>query len=73
MLAAWSALFSIALSRTPAESINRQLKFAGTTLNSSAITATKMAGSGARVARSGLKPVHKRVKANVVRLRKKAR
>ncbi len=73
MLSAWSSMLSIASSRTPAQSLERQLKLAGTTISNSAVAAAKIADSGARVARSGLKPVHKRVKANVVRLRKKSR
>ena len=37
MLSAWSAMWSIASSRSPAESLNRQLKFAGTTISDSAV------------------------------------
>lgn len=73
MLSGWSALMSIAASRTPAQSVERQTKFVSDTIGDSVVAAKKLSGSGARIARSALKPVHKRVKGNVIRLKRKSK
>lgn len=70
MLLVSSALMSIAMSRTPAESAGRQLKLVRDTVDSSAMAAARLSGSTARIARSALKPVHARVTGNLQRLRK---
>lgn len=70
-LSASVALLSIAGSRTAAESVERQVRLARDTATGSAAAASKLSGTAARIARSALKPVHKRVSSNVRRLRKR--
>ena len=72
MFDASTALLSIATSRTPAESVERQSKLVQDTLTSSVAAASKLSGSAAKVARIALKPVHARVKGNVTRLGKRS-
>ena len=71
MLSTWSSMMSIGSSRTPAQSIERQAKLVSDTIGNSVVAATKLSGAGAKVARSALRPVHKRVAGNVIRLGKK--
>lgn len=71
VLSAWASMMSIATSRTPAQSVERQAKFVQDAVGDSIVAATRLSGSGAKVARSALHPVHKRVASNVVRLGKK--
>src|ERR1700691_1071048 len=71
MFSASAALVSIATSRTPAQLVARQSKLMHDAMNSSAATAAKLSGSTARVARSALKPVHRRVNENARRLVKR--
>jgi hypothetical protein len=68
MLSASAALMSIALSRTAAESVERQSKLMRTTMRSSVVAASKLSGSTAQLARRALEPVHTRVSGNVRRL-----
>jgi hypothetical protein len=68
MLSASAALMSIAASRTAAESVDRQSKLVRDTMADSAVTASKLSGCTAQLARRALKPAHTRVKANVRRL-----
>ena len=71
MLSASAALMSIAASRTPAESVERQSKLVRDTMASSVIAASKLSGSTAQLARRALKPLHTRVSGNVRRLGKR--
>jgi len=65
MLSASSALMSVADSRTPTESIDRQAKLVRDTMDSSTVAASKLSTSTAKLASSVVKPVLKRVKKNV--------
>lgn len=67
----WSSMLSVGTSRTPAQAVQRQARLMENTMNGSMIAASRAASSGADVARCALEPVHRRVKANVTRLRKK--
>ena len=71
LMSASVTLMSIASSRTAGESVERQAKLVRDTMTGSAVAASKFSGSTARLARSALKPVHKRVSANARRLGKK--
>lgn len=71
MLSAWTSMLSIGSSRTPAQTVERQAKFVRDTIGDSVVAASKLSGASARVARSALRPVHKRVAGNVIRLGKK--
>jgi len=71
MMSASVTLMSIATSRSAAESVERQGKLVRDTMAGSVAAASKVSGSTARIAGSALKPVHKRVKANARRLRKR--
>lgn len=71
MLSLCSAMLAVGSNRLPARTLQRQLKLAGDAMSSSAAGASRIAGSGAVVARSALNPVRRKVKANVTRLRKK--
>ena len=73
VLAAWSTMTSIASSRTSCQSVERQAKFVRDTIGDSVVAVSKISSSSARVARSALKPVHRRVKGNLVRLNRKAK
>ncbi|MBY0268640.1 MAG: hypothetical protein K2X06_02050 [Burkholderiales bacterium] len=70
-LSASVSLMSIAASRTAAESVDRQTRLVRETMTGSAAAASKLSGATARVARSALKPIHKRVSGNARRLGKK--
>jgi len=70
-MSASAAWLSIAASRSPAESADRQAKLVRDTIAGSAVAVSKISGSAARVGRSALKPVQKRVAGNVRRLGKR--
>jgi hypothetical protein len=70
MVTGTAALMSLATSRSVGQSITRQAKLAGT-LSRSAITASELSNSTARLARRGLKPIHARATANARRLGKR--
>jgi hypothetical protein len=70
MLTGTAALMSLAASRSVGQSITRQAKLAQT-LSRSAITASELFDSTARLARRGLKPIHARATANARRLGKR--
>ena len=71
MLSASAALMSIASSRSVAQSAGRQSRLVRDMTAGSVAAAARLSGSTARVARRGLKPVHKRVSGNVRRLGKR--
>ena len=71
MMAASAALMSIAASRSPAESVDRQAKLVRDTVTGSVVATSRLAASAATLSRSALKPVHKRVSSNVKRLGKR--
>jgi hypothetical protein len=71
MMATSATLMSIGASRTPAESAGRQLKLVRDTLTAPVVAAARLSAATTKVARSGLKPVHSRVKSNVRRLSKR--
>ena len=73
MLATSAALMSITASRTPAESVARQSKLVRDTMMNSAVAASRLSGSAARIAQSAARPVHTRVSGNVRRLRRPSR
>jgi hypothetical protein len=70
MMTGTAALMSLAASRSSGQSITRQAKLAKT-LSRSAITASELSDSTARLARRGLKPIHARATANARRLGKR--
>lgn len=70
MVTGTAALMSLAASRSVGLSIARQAKFAQT-LSRSAITASELSASTARLAGRGLKPIHARATANARRLGKR--
>jgi hypothetical protein len=63
-----AAFMSIAASRSPEQLAGRQLKLAGDLTTGSVVAASKLSGATARIARSAMVPVQKRVKKNVRRL-----
>lgn len=65
------ALLAIASSRTATQSADRQARLVGETLSNSAVAAAKLSDSTVRVANVAMRPVHRRVKANVRRLGKR--
>lgn len=65
------AMMRIASSRTEKESSDRQVKLVLDTMSNTVDAAAKLSDSSARVAKVAMKPVHKRVKANVRRLSKR--
>jgi hypothetical protein len=71
MLTAWTALFSVAGSRSAAESSRRQAKFLTDSIANSVAAAPGLSGASVRIARSGMKPVSRRVSANAARLNRK--
>lgn len=71
LLSTSATLVSIASSCTAAESVERQMKLVRETMTGSAAAASKLSGSTAGIARSALKPVHRRVSANARRLGKR--
>ena len=70
MMSATTAFMSLAVSRTPGQYVARQARLAET-VTRSAITAAELSRSTARLAKSGLKPIHARATANARRLRKR--
>jgi hypothetical protein len=68
MLSASVAMMSIAASRIAAQYVDRQSKLMHDTMTSSTVAASKLCGATAKLARSAVKPVHKRVSGNVRRL-----
>ena len=62
-----AALMSLAASRSVGQSITRQAELTET-LTRSAMTASELSGSTARLARRGLKPIQARATANAKRL-----
>jgi len=66
-----AAFMSIAASRSPEQLAGRQLELARDITTSSVVAASKLSGASARIARSALVPVQKRVKKNVRRLAKR--
>jgi hypothetical protein len=73
MLSASRAMMSIAGARSASDSLSQQTKLLRDTLQGSVDTASKLSTSTAKIARSALKPVHKRVRSNAKRLGKTAR
>ncbi len=71
MLAGTVAIMSVSASRTPAQSVTRQLKLVRSTMARSAVTTAQLSGSTARIAHRGLKPIHSRATANARRLGKR--
>ena len=73
MLSATGSLMSIAGSRTTAESVERQSKLVRDTLSGSVVSAAKLSGATAQLARRALAPVHTRIKGNARRLGRKSK
>lgn len=71
MMSASVTLMSIASSRSAGESVERQMKLVRDTMTGSTAAASKLSGSAARIAHSGMKPVQRRVSANARRLGKR--
>lgn len=69
-LSASKSFMSISASRTPAESVGRQSTLLRNTMNGYVVTASKLSGSTAQLARRALKPVRSRVSRNLKRLGK---
>jgi hypothetical protein len=70
MLTGATAMMSLAASRTAGQSMARQAQLFRN-VTRSATTAAQLSGSVARLARSGLKPIHARATANAKRLGKR--
>lgn len=70
-LSANQALQSIAASRTPAESVERQARLVRDSMTGSVAVASKLSGATARIAHGAIRPLHKRVKSNAKRLGKR--
>jgi hypothetical protein len=73
MFAGAAGMMSLASSRTAAESLGRQAKLAGDAMAHSAVAASRLSGSAARLAQRGLTPVRARAARNAKRLRKRGR
>ena len=67
MLAAATAMMSLGQSRTVSQAMARQAKLVRTMTQSTG-TASRIAGSTARLAQRGLKPIHAKATANAKRL-----
>ncbi len=67
---AWASL-SLASSRTPAQSAARQAKLVRDTMANSAVAASQLSTSAARLVKKGLKPIHSRATGNAKRLAKR--
>lgn len=63
-----AAFMSMAASRSPEQLAGRQLKLANDLTTGSVVAAAKLSGATARITRSAMVPVQKRVKKNVRRL-----
>jgi hypothetical protein len=70
MMAGTAGMMSLAASRSPAQSRRAQEKIVRETVSNSTNAASKLAGTAARVADQGLKPIHSRATANAKRLGK---
>lgn len=70
-MAAATALTSLASSRTPGQSLGQQVKFLGDTATASALVASRLSSSTAKLAHHGLKPIHSRATRNARRLGKR--
>ena len=70
MLAGTAALMSLAVSRTPGQSMARQTKLVSDTLTHAVAATSQLSKSTARLAHRGLKPIHSRATRNAKRLRK---
>lgn len=73
MVSMFTAMMSIATSRSPTESVDRQLRLVRTTVANAAGAASKLSSSSAQVVQRATKPVHARVTANAKRLGKRSR
>lgn len=73
MLANMTAFMSLAGSRSVGETMTRQSRITSKAVQDSAIAASLLSRSGARIAQKSLKPVHSRATANARRLGKKKR
>jgi hypothetical protein len=73
MVSTSSALISLAASRTPAESAQRQAKLVRDTTANSTVMVSKVSRAAAKLAGEALAPVHSRVNRNVRRLSKKSK
>lgn len=67
----WSALLSLAGSRTIAQSLQRQSRLVEGTMNRSAIAASTLSAASARIARRALGPAQARIGKNARRLRRR--
>ena len=70
MLTGATAMMSLATSRTIGQSMAQQAKLVRI-MTQSAVTASQLSGSTARLAQRGLKPIHSRATANAKRLGKR--
>jgi len=73
MVSMFTAMMSIATSRSPAESVDRQLRLVHKTVANAAGATSKLSGTTAQIVKRATKPVHARVTANAKRLGKKSR
>ena len=67
----WSALLSVAASRTLAQSLQRQSRLVEGTITRSAVAASTLSGASAQLARRALGPAHTRIGKNARRLRRR--
>ena len=70
MLAGTEAIMSLAVSRTPGQSVARQTKLVSATITHAAAATSQLSQSTARLAHRGLKPIHSRATGNAKRLGK---
>lgn len=70
MLAGTAAIMSLAVSRTPGQSVARQTKLVSDTITHVAAATSQLSKSTARLAHRGLKPIHSRATGNARRLGK---
>lgn len=70
MMKAAAAITALAASRTVGQAVARHAKLVRTLSQSASVTA-ELSGATARLARSGLKPIHSRATANAKRLGKR--
>jgi hypothetical protein len=71
MLTATAAIMSLAMSRTPGQSVARQTNLVHGTMTDAIVATSRLSKSVARVAHRGLKPIHTRVTGNSTRLAKR--
>ena len=67
-----AAIRSLATSRTPGQSVERQTMLLRETMAHSAVATSQLSKSAARVAHRGLQPIHSRATANSKRLGKRS-